>query len=134
MRFVLLVAFAAFASLGLLGCGPSLPPGFQVKGTVKYDGAAVPDGVINFDNTEKSKRGYSSLIKDGGYTLNMLAGKYTVRVEARKMAPYPAGTVGASGEKEGPLQYIPPKFNEQSTLTTDISGPNPNLNFDLTAK
>lgn len=113
-----------------IGCGPRDLATEAVKGKVTFDGTAVAEGVIYFDNSSKSLPSVNAPIKNGDYLAKVVKGKYTVRVTAYKMEPLPPGTVGASGETEGRVQFLPPQFNEQTTLSADVVGAK-ELNFDL---
>jgi hypothetical protein len=134
MRIYLLPIFFCFC-IGLLGCGSSGLPTTEIKGKVTFDGAGIPDGVVYFDSANKSAPSYSTQIKEGEYSSQMAKGTYTVRITAMKSGPYPAGVVGANGEKEGPVQYIPAKYNEATTKSIDVTGAGPQeIDFPLTSK
>ena len=135
MRFYHLLVLGSFF-LGLLGCGGSgsQVPTHEVKGKVTYDGAALPDGVIFFDSTKKDVPSYSVLVKEGAFSAHLAKGNYTVRITGTKTAPYPAGTVGANGEKEGPIQYLPAKYNTETILSADVTGASGSQEVDFTLK
>ncbi len=134
MRLLLSLILGTPAFLFLLGCSPSGPATHSVKGKVSFDGTDVKEGLIYFDNTDKSLPSYNAIITDGSYTTSVVAGKYSVRITAMKITPFPAGKVGASGEKEGPQQYLPAKFNEKTTLSAEVSAAPKELDFLLTSK
>jgi len=105
-------------------------PTNAVKGTVTYDGQAIKTGVIYFDNKDSTLPSYNATITEGAYSAAVVKGKYTVRIQASKLEPLPPGVVGASGEKEGLVQYLPAKYNEKTELSADVSGP-AEFNFSL---
>jgi len=133
MRCTFNLIFGSVVLLGMLGCGSSGPPTHEIKGKVTFDGETIKEGVVFFESSDPKTPKVNTSISDGVYKAELPAGKYAVRITAMKMAKYPPGKVGASGEKEGPQQFLPPKFNEKSTLTADISGPR-ELDFALTSK
>jgi hypothetical protein len=135
MRLFHLLVLASF-SVGLLGCGGggSQLPTHDVKGKVTYDGADVPEGVILFNSTTKEVPSYNLLITEGSFSGKLVKGNYTVMIKATKVAPYPSGTVGANGEKEGPVQYLAAKYNESTTLSADVTGVIGTQEFDFPLK
>ena len=133
MRLFLSLIFVSFCFV-LVGCGPSGPATNKVKGKISLNGEAVKEGLIYFDNTDKTLPSANAPIKDGDYSATLVKGKYMVRINGTKLAPYPPGKVGASGEKEGPQQYLPAKFNEKTELTAEVAGTRDDLDFILKSK
>lgn len=120
----------------LVGCGGG-DRRFAVSGEVTYDGSPVSEGTIGFIPVEAGE-GLSAGadIVDGHYEIPRLegptAGSYMVMIYAER----PTGRVlqadeGSSEMVEQKAQYIPWIYNEQSTLTADISGDRDDLDFTL---
>lgn len=128
LRFSLLFVFAC---LVLAGCTASGPATNRVKGKVSFQDEPIKEGQIFFDSADKTIPSATAAIKDGEYTAAVVNGKYKVRINATKMLPYPPGVKGASGEKEGPQQFLPARFNDKSDLTADVSGARNDLDFIL---
>ena len=119
--------------LTVLGCGGSSSDASfsNIEGKVSYQGEPVKNGVIYFEKIgDKETEPKSAPISDGAYSVKLKDGKYTVRISGTKVMPLPKGVVGASGEKEGPKEYLPARFNAKSDLTADIAGPR-TLDFPL---
>jgi hypothetical protein len=114
----------------LIGCGPTL---HSVSGTVTYDKAAVPDGDIIFRPKVGVSGPRAGKIKDGKYAVALSPGVYSVEVRASKKMPLPKGVVGAMGETEMDQEYIGEKYNNNTNLSADITGPKV-LDFDLTSR
>ena len=121
------IAFLFFVVLAISGCGSDKA---EVKGTVKLDGEALPDGEISFA-IEGSNKGGNAKITNGNYTAEVSLGKAKVQITASKKVPLPPGEKGMYGDKEEVRQYLPEKYNSKSELSADITGPNSSLNFDL---
>ncbi|MBA4190842.1 MAG: hypothetical protein C0467_22880 [Planctomycetaceae bacterium] len=109
------------ASLALLvtSCGEDI---FPVEGVVTLDGKPLPNGYIAFvPDGWAGGRGSASQITDGRYRVTAKRGKYVVMITADR-------TEGIETK-----QYLPDKYNDQTTLKTEVpvSGP---LDFDLKSK
>jgi hypothetical protein len=114
----------------LVGCGDAGPERATVSGTVTFQGQPLQYGQIMIRPAEGTKAAASGAqIVDGEYTVDarggVQVGTYTVRIEANRFkdtgqpAPPDAGEGDIMG---GPPQeqYIPAKYNDQSTLTLTI--------------
>jgi hypothetical protein len=124
--WVYLPLLAALAS----GCGkPSGPPTYEVSGSVTWEGAALPEGDIIFTAVEKSVAPDAGTIRIGAYRLRTQSGKKRVSIRASKLV---AGSKGAMNE---PIfdNYIPDRYNVETTLTADVTADGPNrFDFALT--
>jgi len=138
MNLVRATGFAWLASLmvgaiALTGCdsGPS-----TVSGTVTVDGKPLENGAISFLPSAGEGPTAGTSIKAGKYTAEVPPGSKRVEITGYEVI----GQEPAYGDPNGPMKdktksVVPPKFNQQSTLTADIKpGANDNLNFDLTSK
>jgi hypothetical protein len=134
MRPALLSLILILVFCVLMGCGPGGPATHPVSGSVSLDGTPIPDGDIIFTDPTGAATSGMGKITDGKYTANITAGKKRVEIRASKMMPFPAGQVGAMGEKEGPQDYIPKKYNDQSELTMDVKAGTNTQDFPLVSK
>ena len=112
-----------------IGCGSGGPTLLQVTGTVTFDGQPIESGEIIFLAVDKAVAPDAGRIDDGAYDLLVKAG--TKRVEIRASRP-------VIGRKPNPMgrvyqNYIPVKYNAQSTLTADVKPDGPN-HFDYELK
>jgi hypothetical protein len=124
----------AIGILLLAGCntGPVLVP---VKGKIAYDGVPVESGVVQFhaaDGESPSAKG-GAIIK-GEYAAEVPTGELIVKITGSR----------ASGEKrkfpenapDGKWinlseQYVPAKYNTETTLKVTIQGRKDDLDFNL---
>lgn len=135
MRVVL-----CLATLFFIGCEQDgLTP---VSGKVMLDGAPVKSGTISFLPTGLTGNSAAAEIVDGKYTVRVSGGEMFVRfsslreptpeeIEARKKNPMFERSMSPV---DGPIEAMPAKFNNQSTMKASITGPNQNLDFDLKSK
>jgi hypothetical protein len=117
----------------VLFCGCSQDPKlYPVSGTVTFDGAPVADGDILFVPVDPALGPEPGKIKDGKYTLTAREGKKRVEIRASKVLP--GGAKGAGGEPVAE-EFLPRKYNEDSTLSTEVNSKGVNkADFTLTGK
>lgn len=113
------------AALWTAGCGSeSAIDRVPVEGTVTFNGSPVKNGQIRFYPIEGTPgpvagspivEGKYSVVNKGGVPI----GKHRVVIEG-----YEAPAAGADADA-GSIQYLPDKFNRQSTLTSEIAAGEP---------
>lgn len=144
---VLAGILATILSLTGVGCGNS-GDGFQrvpIKGKVTVDGQPLAAGVIRFlPDTSVAGRNSEAIVTNGEYALDEftgpIAGKHRVEIEATYHIAYRIDDEAAYArhvQTQGAMlaNPIPPQFNRQSQLTTDIpTAGSDNLNFNLPVK
>jgi hypothetical protein len=110
----------------IFGCGGEGAGTYVVTGDVTFDGEPVKDGDIILEPVEPGKAPDAGKIKDGKFEFRATPGKKKVKIQASRMQKYPAGQKGAMGETEGPVDYIPERYNTSTELQEDVttSGPN----------
>ena len=114
----------AFALMFTVGCGPREPATYEVRGTVAWKGQPVPDGYVNFSpEGGQSVKVDAGKITDGAFVFRSTAGPKTVEIWANREKPGQTNKVMGMREKE---QYIPAKYNSQSTLKADVTPEGPN--------
>lgn len=126
------VCLSALSVITLCGCGggQSGPAKYQVTGQVTFDQKPVAEGVIILYPTEKGLDADSGPIQNGKYSLSAKPGSKRVEIMASRKAE--KQIIKGKDEIE---QYIPPMYNQKSTLTADIKPNNSNkFDFDLKAK
>lgn len=112
------------------GCGSAGPKLYDVSGTVTWEGQPLKDGDIQFTPADESLVPASAKIVDGKYALQAPAGAHKVEVRAVR-----AGKFDPVMNAATPVQYIPARYNDQTTLTADVKADGPNqINFPLTAR
>ncbi len=122
----------ALALLVTLGCGSSSgPETIVVSGNVTFDGAPVPSGEIIFRDTAEQVRSCGGPITDGKYSFEASPG--SKRVEITAIREIPGETVEANpGEITAATEmYVPAIYNDQTTLTAEVSESETEFNFPL---
>lgn len=120
---------AVCAMVFALGCGSGEPALYEVSGAVTLNGKPIPEGEVTFV-AENGLVSAPGPVKDGRYTLQTTAGKKTVRILAMKVKP--GGARDAFGAPT-PENYLPPRYNTQSTLSAEVTPKGPNqFDFPLT--
>jgi hypothetical protein len=116
-------------SMILSGCEEAGPKMFPVSGTVTWQGQALPTGQIVFLPLDKNVPGSSGNIEQGKFFSKASAGKTQVQIFAFR----PAATVDNVMGQAPQEQYLPVHYNDQTTLSVDVSPTGPNqFTFDLT--
>jgi len=117
----------------ILFCGCSGgPKTIPVTGAVTFDGAPLPVGNITFIPADASQPPQGGEIKDGKYEIKALAGKNRVEISASRVVP--GGAKGAMGEDVAE-EYIPVKYNAETTLSADVTAGGPNkFDYPLDSK
>jgi hypothetical protein len=139
---VLLLAVVASALLAGCGGGDSLPRE-AVSGTVKFDGAPLKSGTIQFQPTSAGETTAGiAPINDGKYTVKqsegLVPGKYQVIITGI-LAPPEAPKNEMPGDTHPPRapakEVIPEKYNARSELAAQVTKEGPNtFDFDLKSK
>lgn len=134
-----------FCALTLTGCFGGSAEHIEraaVSGSVTYDGKPLPEGSIQFvpdvDATGKPVRGKlaQALIKDGSYSL---AAEEGPAVGNNKVLINAIRNTGKFEESDGQKteimqQYIPARYNTQTTLKYEVKAGENTADFTLEAK
>jgi len=123
------------ALLVLAGCGGGSRLA-DVKGEIKFDGKLVPDGEICFFAEGSGNPPEVLPIKDGHYSGKVSVGKKRIEIYAYKegaMTPPPKGGYAPKDDSgPGKVNYIPARYNVNSTTTEEITADGPNVfNYGL---
>lgn len=130
---------AVCSLLGVLGCGNGETPlqTYPLTGTVTLDGKPIPTASILLKDPIGQLRSCVATVQDGVIRGESTAGEKEVEITAYRIAE--GKTIpGADGTGTEPAteQYLPAKYNSESTLTVTIA-PKKNvapLTFDLQSK
>lgn len=121
----------AVLSVSLWGCGSSSgvsgPDKSRVSGTVTWNGAPLPSGQIRMIDAEgDSPRTYVGDISEGRFEFDVTPGRKRVEIRAFREDQ------SAGGDPNAPdPQYLPARYNDQTTLEADIGDSNDGLRFEL---
>lgn len=136
------VAFGLTFSLGIglvgliSGCGPAGGT-VSVRGHVTFDDESISEGTIAFvPSGATSGSSTGGPIQNGTYSLGkdagLVPGTYTVEIRAsRKTGEIVPAVPPATGEVEVSEQFIPAKYNSESTLEAQVQSGENELDFNL---
>ena len=141
MRARLLLSFVfVFLLLALQGCGGrSYAP---VSGTVTLDGKPVAKAVVTFiplpdpGSKEAGDSASGKTNEKGEYTLQTYTPrgmKDGAQVGKHKVSISQQETRG-EGDRSVTREKLPKKYNEQTTLTADVTAGGPPIDFPLTSR
>jgi hypothetical protein len=132
---------AALCLAVLTGCGGAkVPPRVALEGTVTLDGKPLADGNIRLLPAADTDGGMiGAKIADGRFAFpaerGASPGKYRVEIGASR----PTGRKVPDPRREEPVdefvQYLPDRYNSQSTLTAEVTATGPNrFEFALSSR
>jgi hypothetical protein len=98
---------------------------YPVSGTVSFDGEAVSNGQILFLAIDKSSAPAAGRIEEGAYRIEASAGPKRVQIRAARVVRQAPEAIGPEYQ-----DYIPGRFNTESTLSAEVKPDNENR-FDF---
>src|SRR5947207_2468140 len=101
-----------------------------VGGSVTLDGAPLPEGDILFTPANPQFGSEAAKIKDGAYQAALRPGQSKVQIRASRPVPGKKGPMGEQLIED----YIPPRYNDQSNLSIDVSSSQRKQDFQLQSK
>jgi len=101
-----------------------------ITGNVTLDGTPLPDGDILFTPTDTQFGSEAGKIENGTYRATVHPGQSKVQIRASRPVPGKKGPMGEQLIED----YIPPKYNNQSDLTIDVSKSQNKHDFQLHSK
>jgi hypothetical protein len=117
----LLLSFASLA-----GCGGSGRDSIPITGTVTFDGQPIPTGNITLMAADGKIAPDAGSIVNGHFSFSAKAGLKRVEIQAERM-----GALDPEMKSPNRIQYIPAKYNAESTLSADVSATSTSFTFDL---
>lgn len=134
-RFCFSRIMSAVLVVGLcLSAGCSGQPAkttLTVSGKATFAGEPIKEGDILFIATDGAAATDAGKIADGSYVAEVSPGAKKVQIVARRPVPGKFDTSNPGQEVPILEQYIPPGFNEQTTLTADVSDAKTTFDFEL---
>lgn len=124
MRWMLFLTFL----LPLAGCGgaDSGPVLYVLKGSVQFEGAPIESGEVILVPADGSGSPAGATIANGAFELKAPAGLKTVRITAMRDVPGKFREDNPGEKVAVREQYIPKKYNDESTLTMTVEAKSPN--------
>ena len=120
------------------GCGDENAEGrYVLSGAVTYDGQPVENGTIELFPAEgNSGQPAGAEIKGGRYEFERTLGPELGAYQVVILAMRPSGRrepadEGSSELVDVPEQFIPPIYNDRTTLTIEVTGDQENWDFNL---
>jgi hypothetical protein len=123
--------------LAALGCGGKK---LEVRGAITCDHQPVEEGAISFEPADGNGSTSGAPIVGGRYALTgdakVAPGPKIVRVRAfRKTGRKVPAMAGSAGLTEDMVQYLPPRYNDRSTLKVEVQPGQVNeINLDLESR
>ncbi|MFY7951648.1 MAG: hypothetical protein ACOVT5_03990 [Armatimonadaceae bacterium] len=110
---------AAAAVLMACGCGGgSGPKGVPVNGTVSLNGKPLPEGEVLFEPADGKGAPDQALVKEGKFSGSVTPGAKKVRITSWREGKRPADAAMGGGAMLE--QYLPKKYNTETTLTATV--------------
>jgi hypothetical protein len=95
------------------------------------DGTPVARGQIIFSDPSRQTRSSSGEVVDGKFTFTASPGSKRVEITAMREVPGKMDTSNPGEERPLMEQYIPGKYNSDSTLTADVAAGSTTFEFKL---
>jgi hypothetical protein len=120
--------------IGLIGCGGAANSGpklYSVTGKVTFSGEPLKEGDLVVRSVD-GKHGAGSKITDGQFTLKAPAGAFVVEITAMRDVPGEFREENPGEKVAVREQFIPSKYNSETSLKMDIQPQSKELKFELT--
>jgi len=141
----MLLGFRVFLGSGLcavfvafIGCNP---PRTEIEGAVRFNGAPIETGSIQFEPADGQGREFGGVIDKGRYKIavppNVSSGSKVVRIRAsiKSGAKIEAGSPHPPGTMVDEVVPLPAEFNDKSGLTATFeNGKMTPTDFELSNK
>lgn len=119
--------FTLLIAITLTGCGASGPATYPVGGTVTFKGEPLPTGKMTLIPADSKAKTTVAEITAGKYATEVTGGEWTVNIQAvRETGP----VIEALGEAPRE-QYLPAKYNSESTLKITVPSADGKFDFAL---
>ncbi len=107
----------------------------KVAGEITVDGAPLEEGTIGFAPWDGKGPTAGTTIRAGRYEVEMLPGKKRVSIEGfRAGGPKRRDSYPGMADRQSKVQYLPARYNSESTLEQEISADGQPVNFKLQGK
>jgi len=123
-----LMGLALLVVTALAGCDGDGK--MSVDGTASWNGQPIEKGYIELQPIGEGHFASAEII-DGKFTVHTTPGKRLVKVTAEKQVGQTEPTARIPEAKPIMFQFVPPKFNSQSTLEMDITSSRSSLDVAL---
>jgi hypothetical protein len=106
-----------------------------VSGLVSLDGQPLKDGTIHFVPLDGKVPSEAAMIEGGRFSVQLHRTRYKVEIHATKLID-----TGAKLDEKGPgggptaVELLPQRYNVQSELALNVTGPTNDARFDLKSR
>jgi len=121
------VLAAIFLISTAMGCAPSEPNKYPVKGEVRFNNEPIESGTLTLIPKSPTARTVVAKIVSGKYSMEVPAGNWTVNIQAVRLKQ-PVDPELRDPPRE---QYIPAKYNGDSSLQISVPSDQKEINYDL---
>ncbi len=109
------------------GCGASGPAKYPVSGNVRFKNVPIEAGTMTLIPKSSTARTTVANIVNGKYSTEVTAGDWTVNIRAVREK----GTPDPKGGETPREQYIPAKYNTDSTTVITVPSDKKEFSYDL---
>jgi hypothetical protein len=122
--------------LAFAGCAKKSDGKVSLSGRVTLDGDAIPEGSITFMPVTGIGTTNGAEIANGSFSVRVSPGEQAVQIYANRpdLKRPVSKELKERGVEENVEQYIPAKYNRQSTLRVTVDKDTKEHNFELTSK
>lgn len=115
----------------IIGCGRGGLPMADVHGEVKFDGQPIETGSIAFHPDDGIGPSTGGEIKNGQYAVRVPPGMKTIEIRGSKRTGTRKPTPENPVEEPIYMEFIPPIYNIQTTLSEQVKMPDTKIDLDL---
>ena len=109
------------------GCRPSEPPKYPVAGVVQFNDQPIENGTMTLIPKSPQARTTVGEIVNGKYAMEVTAGDWTVNIQAVREKGLPDPNGGEVPRE----QYIPAKYNSDSSTIITVPSDQTEFDYDL---
>jgi hypothetical protein len=133
---ILRITLLCVMCLAFAGCAKKSDGKVSLTGKVTLDGEPIPEGSITFMPVSAVGTTNGTEISNGYFSVRVNPGEQAVQIYAnRPDLKHPVTKeLKERGVEENLEQYIPAKYNRQSTLRVTVDKDTKEHNFELTSK
>jgi hypothetical protein len=133
MRIIPIVCYlsaACLLCLAAVGCG-ARDGQIPVAGSVTFQGQPVVSGEIIFTPATEVAASVATRIEGGKYEIRVPEGRKQVRITAYREVPGKFDTSNPGEQTPMVEMYIPPQYNDKTTLEVTVDGSTNTHDFTL---
>jgi hypothetical protein len=130
LKFVLLFPLASLMTVGCGGGAADGPKMYTVNGTVAFTGQPLKEADLLIRSVD-GKHSAGAKVTDGKFVLKAPVGPSIVEITALREVPGQFSEDNPGEKVAVKEQFLPAKYNKESTLTLEIKPDTKDVKFDL---